>query len=195
MPSLNADYWNERYLHHDTPWDIGSVSPPLQHFFEQLPDKNMRILIPGAGHAHEVGYLFQQGFTEVYVCDWAHQALQEFLNDYPDFPQDHLLEEDFFKLKGQYDLIVEQTFFCALLPKQRPDYARKMHTLLFPDGCLMGLLFAEEFPFEGPPFGGTKAAYLSYFEPFFQVQRMEIAPDSIRPRAGREFFFLLKKEN
>jgi hypothetical protein len=36
-----------------------------------------------------------------------------------------LLEADFFDLKGTYDLILEQTMFCAIDPQSCMEYAKK----------------------------------------------------------------------
>ena len=55
---LDAEYWNNRYISHDFKWDLGEVSDPLKHYFDQLTDTNLHILIPGAGNAHEAEYLF-----------------------------------------------------------------------------------------------------------------------------------------
>lgn len=61
-----------------------------------------------------------------------------------------------FSLKDSFDLIIEQTFFCALDPKLRPEYAVKMAELLKPGGRLVGVLFNDTLNNDKPPFGGTK---------------------------------------
>jgi SAM-dependent methyltransferase len=189
---LTAESWNRRYLDANTPWDLGDVSPPLKQWIDRFPSKELKILIPGAGKAHEATYLFESGFQQVFVCDWAEEAMAHFREQSPDFPESQLLVRDFFELAPAYDIILEQTFFCALHPSQRPDYARKCAELLVEGGLLGGLLFAHPFPFEGPPFGGTKEEYLTYLEPHFEVLEMEVSPHSVKPRAGRELFFLCK---
>ena len=192
MP-LDPDYWNARYEDGNTPWDIGGISPQLQLFFNQLESKDLRILIPGAGNAWEAQYLHQAGFQHVYVCDWAAKALDNFKKKAPDFPTDHLLQGDFFQLNWKGDLLIEQTFFCAITPDLRPNYGRKAADLLVDGGRIAGLLFARPFPFEGPPFGGTKEEYISYFEPYFSIDHMAISQHSIRPRLGNELFFHFRK--
>src|SRR5438270_14029085 len=128
-PELNADYWNKAYLDKDTGWDIGQPSTPLKEYFVSLTDKNIRILIPGAGNAYEGEYLLQNGFTNVTILDYAAEAIENFKKRIPDHKSARLLCEDFFLHKGKYDLIVEQTFFCALDPSLRKAYADKMATL------------------------------------------------------------------
>ncbi len=190
---LSPAYWEQRYREGYTPWNIGHVSPPLRRFMEDIEDKATRILIPGAGHAHEAAYLHQQGFTQVWVCDWAPSAFQGLLEEAPDFPRAHLLVADFFALDMEVDIILEQTFFCAIDPQLRSAYARKAAQLLRPGGILAGLLFAEPFEQPGPPFGGTAAEYRPYFEPYFDILHMDLAPDSIKPRLGRELFVEMRR--
>lgn len=191
--SLDADFWEQHYEQGHTPWDIGQVSPPIRQYLDGLTDKDLLILIPGAGHAHEAAYLHRQGFRRVMVCDWAPSAFKPLLEQAPDFPQEHLLVSDFFELELQADLVLEQTFFCAILPQQRAAYARQAAQLLKPGGILAGLLFAEPFEKQGPPFGGTAEEYTGYFLPWFHIERMELCEASIKPRLGRELFIELKK--
>ena len=74
MDKLTREYWNNRYLKGNTGWDIGEVSTPLKDLIDRLSDKNLRILIPGAGRAYEAIYLYKKGFQNVFVCDWAAEA-------------------------------------------------------------------------------------------------------------------------
>lgn len=190
---FDAGYWEKRYEEGYTGWDTGAVTTPLKTYFDQLVDKNLRILIPGGGNSYEAEYLFRLGFGNVWVVDVAHAPLQNLLTRCPDFPKHQLIQGDFFDLKPGYDLIVEQTFLCALEPAFRPAYARKMAELLNPGGKLMGLLFDDVLNTEHPPFGGNKAEYEVYFKPYFHFKYFETAYNSIKPRAGRELFILLEK--
>lgn len=192
--SLDATYWQDRYSHHDTPWDIGSVSPPLRHFFDNLPDKKACILIPGAGNAYEAVYLHEQGFDNVWVCDWAPQAFEHLNAFAPDFPNERKLVADYFELDLKVDLIVEQTFFCAIHPDLRRDYARKSAQLLKPSGILAGLLFSVDFEKEGPPFGGSAQEYEAIFSDHFDILDLSPCSLSIGPRAGRELWVHFKKK-
>ena len=100
----------------------------------------------------------------------------------------------FFDFEGSFDLIIEQTFFCALHPSLRKAYAEKMHQLLQPNGKLVGLLFDFPLTEEGPPFGGSLQEYDSYFSPLFKIDLLERAYNSIPPRAGKELFLKLLKK-
>ncbi|MCB2407595.1 methyltransferase domain-containing protein [Hymenobacter lucidus] len=200
MPSdlpLDATYWNARYTLGQTGWDTGAITPPLRDYFQQLTlPVTARILIPGAGRGYEAEYLHGAGYENVWVADIAPEALRDLHQRVPGFPAEHLLEQDFFALPTTppYDLIVEQTFFCALEPRLRPAYARQCAALLRPGGTLMGLLFNTEFDKPGPPFGGSGAEYESYFAPYFDFVHFEPAYNSIKPRQGKELFICLKKK-
>jgi orotidine-5'-phosphate decarboxylase len=63
METLTAEFWNEKYLNQQTGWDLGEVSPPIKTYIDQITNKDLRILIPGAGHAYEANYLLENGFT------------------------------------------------------------------------------------------------------------------------------------
>ena len=189
---FNAAYWQQRYTQNHTGWDTGSITPPLKNYFDQLQNKALRILIPGCGNAYEAEYLYRNGFENVYLVDVAEAPLRNFAHRVPDFPQEQLLLQDFFELEGKYDLIVEQTFFCALDPALRAAYARKMASLLSPKGKLVGLLFNTTFEKPGPPFGGNREEYRNYFAPYFNFKHFETAYNSIAPRQGNELFMVLE---
>ncbi|QJX45711.1 SAM-dependent methyltransferase [Hymenobacter taeanensis] len=195
--TLDAAYWQQRYATSQTAWDTGAVTPPLQDYFAQLgaPDAR-RVLIPGAGRAYEAEYLHHAGYPNIFVAEVAAAPLQDLLQRVPDFPPSHLLQQDFFQLPATppYDMIVEQTFFCALDPSLRPAYARQCAHLLRPGGTLVGLLFDTTFSQPGPPFGGSREEYRAYFEPYFKFVHFETATNSIGPRQGRELFICLRKK-
>ncbi|PVW15078.1 methyltransferase domain-containing protein [Marixanthomonas spongiae] len=191
---LNEHYWDNRYKNNDIKWDIGYVSTPLKTYFDQLTDKNLKILIPGGGNSYEAEYLHNIGFTEVYVVDVSETALQNIRKRVPTFPSEKLIHQDFFKLEETFDLIIEQTFFCALDPSLRDDYVLKMHQLLKPKGKLVGLLFNFPLTKDGPPFGGSETEYKKRFSPLFDIKIMETSYNSIPQRQGNELFFILQKK-
>ncbi|GAL72269.1 hypothetical protein [Jejuia pallidilutea] len=121
------NYWSKRYQQHNTGWDIGVPSTPLKTYIDQLENKNLKILIPGAGNSYEAEYLFKNGFKNTYVLDIANAPLIAFQKRVPHFPSEQIIKGDFFKHKGIYDLVLEQTFFCSFppLPENRKQYALK----------------------------------------------------------------------
>lgn len=191
---LSGDFWQERYTTGTTGWDMGAVSPPLQSIIDGLPDKQARILIPGCGNAWEARYLVEQGFTRITVIDIAPapvEALKAALGESHQ-PNCQVILGDFFHHAGEYDVILEQTFFCAIDPQLRKQYVHKMHELLHPNGMLTGVLFRTPFEKPGPPFGGTADEYRSTFEPLFHIDTMETCANSHPARAGNELLVRFK---
>ena len=168
---LSKQYWNNRYLTDDFKWDIGYPSPPLIEYTMQLQNKNLKILIPGAGNSYEAEYLYNHGFKNVYVLDFAQQALDNFKNRVPNFPVQQLINQNFFEHHGQYDLILEQTFFCALHPSLRHQYAQHMNNLLKQGGKLVGVLFNDALNETQPPFGGIKIRINYCLKEYLKLKR------------------------
>ncbi len=190
---MTKNYWSQRWQENNTPWDMGTASPPLTGYLQQVTNKEHRILIPGAGSSHEILWLWENGFKNAFVLDIAQEPLDILADKLPAEAAKNLMYGDFFEHSETYDLIVEQTFFCALPPELRIDYAKKMAQLLNPGGKLFGVLFDFPLTEKGPPYGGNKAEYLDYFEPIFTVAKMERCYNSIKPRADKELFFELIK--
>ena len=101
---------------------------------------------------------------------------------------------DFFELSDTFDLIIEQTFFCALNPELREKYVQKMHALLKDNGKIIGLLFQFPLTEQGPPFGGSKSEYENLFKDHFTIKKLETAYNSIKPRENNELFFIFEKK-
>ena len=188
---LDEDFWSLKYRKGETGWDTGGITTPLRTYFDQIEDKSMSILIPGCGNAYEAEYLFQKGFENISLVDISIDPLRVFKFRVPDFPEDHLLHRDFFDLKGSWDLVIEQTFFCAIDPSLRNKYAEHCKQIIKPGGKLVGVLFDDPLFDNRPPFGGSKEDYLPIFEPHFEIKVFERCYNSIRPRKGRELFINL----
>jgi methyl halide transferase len=191
---LDRAYWENRYLKNEIGWNIGRVSTPLKTYADQLEDKSLKILIPGAGNSYEAEYLWNRGFKNLYVVDIASQPLKNLKERVKDFPNTQLLNIDFFELDNSFDLIIEQTFFCALNPTLRFSYSQQMHKLLKPQGKLIGLLFDFELTSSGPPFGGSTAEYRALFKTKFKIKKLERSINSIKERQGKELFFIFEKK-
>ncbi|NHM07583.1 methyltransferase domain-containing protein [Flavobacterium sp. CYK-4] len=189
---LDQAYWDNQYIAHSTGWDLGQVAPPIQSYINQYPNKEARVLIPGCGNTYEAEYLLAQGFQNITVIDIAPSLVQTLKEKFQDNPNISVVLGDFFEHQGQYDLIIEQTFFCALPPQMRERYVWKMHQLLAENGKLAGLLFNREFE-AGPPFGGNQESYKLLFQKAFVLNVMEVSHDSVAARADAELRFEFQK--
>lgn len=191
---LNQSYWDSKYQNQETGWDLGQVSPPIKTYFEQIENKDSKILIPGCGNAYEADFLLKAGFTNITLIDISPTLTNALFQQYSNNPNINIINKDFFELQDSFDLIIEQTFFCALNPNLRQQYVKKMHVLLNPNGRIVGLLFASKFHKPGPPFGGELKEYQELFEPYFNIKTMATCYNSFEKRMGNELFINLIKQ-
>ncbi|MCB0848824.1 MAG: methyltransferase domain-containing protein [Bacteroidetes bacterium] len=193
---LDVSFWNQRWISGQTGWDIGYASPPLVKFMEGYPNKDAAILIPGCGNAYEAAHFADNGFSNITLVDISEEAVSRLREKFKHTPQIKIHCEDFFKHQGKYDLILEQTFFCAQVLQRREEYVKKMASLLNKTGKLAGVLFGVSFGESGPPFGGDEKEYRELFSAEFHIDKLEPCYNSIAPRAGSELFFVFtKKQN
>lgn len=191
---LSQEYWDARHRLGDTPWDIGYAAPALVHYFTSQDLHNKKILIPGAGLGHEAQWLAEHfPDSQITVLDISPSLIDYLENEWDAYSHIQLVCGDFFEHQGQYDFIMEQTFFCALNPELREKYFQKMNELLVPGGRLAGLWFHCDFDQQGPPFGGNAEDYLKECRPYFTEFYVDFRPESIAPRKEREVFMELKK--
>jgi SAM-dependent methyltransferase len=190
---LNKEYWDNRYSEGNTGWDVGEATTPLKEYINQLTNKDTAILIPGGGSAYEAQYLAEKGFTDITVLDISEEVVDELKKRFANDAHVKVLQGDFFEHKGTYDLVLEQTFFCALNPVLRKNYYEQMHNILNARGKIAGVMFGVEFEKEGPPFGGNKQEYKVLMENYFRPKTLELCYNSIPQRAGNELFVILER--
>ena len=114
-------------------------------------------------------------------------------------PQIHIsqvLHKDFFEFQQNdfFDVIIEQTFFCAINPRLREKYITKAQTLLTDEGKIIGLLFNKKLDTEPPPVGGTIEEYEILFSKKFIIQKLEKVNNSITHRKGHELWIEFMKK-
>mgnify|MGYP001160625470 FL=1 len=189
---LDQTYWDNQYKANATGWDLGKVSPPIKSYIDTIENKEVKILIPGCGNTYEAEYLLEQGFTNVTVIDIAPTLVENLKQKFANHKNITIVLGDFFEHKGEYDYIIEQTFFCALPPILRQRYVWKMHQLLSDRGKLAGLLFNREFEVS-PPFGGNLKEYEHLFRNAFVFNSISLAKNSIPARENTELFIEFQK--
>ena len=195
---LTPEFWGAKYRVADWGWDLGQVSPPFVKVWESGLLKPGRMLIPGCGRGWEALYFAEKGF-KVTALDFAPEALieverraneagleidecrQDFLNLSPE-------------LIGCFDVILEQTCFCAIHPTQRPRYVAAAKSCLKPGGELIGLFYSTR-ERGGPPFDTDPEDVRRLFEPFFELEHFALTPNSHPRRLGQEWLGMFRKKS
>jgi hypothetical protein len=191
---FSPSYWEDRYNQDDSPWDLREASPPLVHFLNSWQDHHASVLIPGGGRGYELDWMMQQGFSKVKLIDWSQSALDMLKQRHPHLSNEQLICQDFFQHRQKYSLILEQTFFCALPPEMRPQYAAHMSELLSPNGVLAGVWFDFPLTEKGPPFGGSAAEYRQLLDPYFIIESISPCVQSHPSRSGKELFIIARRK-
>jgi len=189
-----ADFWNQRYLDGDMGWDLGEPSPPLLALHQTQVIAPCRVAIPGCGNGWEVVWAASQGYT-VTAIDFAPQALAALRTKLDGAGVDAALVcADLFNLPepldGGFDLVLEQTCFCAIDPARRPEYVRAVRRLLKPGGRLVGLFYACGGE-SGPPFTTTPKQVRELFGEHFEIDSLSLTAHSHPRRAGEEWLGVL----
>lgn len=152
--SLLAEEWNKRYLHSNTPWDLGQPSEELRYRLSELPlHHQARILVPGCGRGHDAALLAEAGF-DVTGIDWSEEAVAQARQRYG--KRVHFFAGNAFTQPwdAPFDAVFEHTFFCALSPADWPQYGTWLTQVLAPDGLLFGI-FWNHGQAGGPPYSVT----------------------------------------
>jgi len=191
--STAPQFWDSRYLNNETGWDMKQVSPPLKAYIDSVENKDLKILIPGCGNAYEAEYLLDTGFKNATLIDFSKVVTDRLKDKYKGKPIS-IINENFFDLQGKYDLILEQTFFCALDPSLRKKYVEKCYDLLNDGGKIAGVLFNKKFAPTEPPFITTDEEYRKLFEPYFTFLKFDNCYISVAHRIGYELFFEFEKK-
>jgi thiopurine S-methyltransferase len=203
-PSENtAEYWEAVYRD-DAPngrprWDIGDVAPPLARVIASgmcpvAPPAE--VLVPGCGTGNDVAFLAAQGFGAVGV-DWAEAGVAAARERLASWPHAAVERADFFALpqrddfRESFELVVEHTFFVAIDPSRRADYAAVIEAVLRRrEGWYLGLFYNHRRP-GGPPFDATEEAIRATFaRPGWQLVHWEMPEDSVPHRQGKEWLGL-----
>ncbi len=186
--------WQEYYDQDDLRWDLGEVSPPLKRLWQEGVLGAGRMIIPGCGQGHEVLFFAEQGF-EVTGVDYTDGGVGLLRNNLQKAGlKAQVVQSDFFELDdshhGHYDLLLEQTFFCAIHPRDRTRYVDMARWLLKPGGLLAGLFYhtGED---DGPPYNTTQEDIQKNFSAGFEIVRLEKCDHSIEKRKDKEWLVVL----
>lgn len=188
--------WQRHYDENDMGWDLGQVAPPFVRLWEEGKLPLGKVLVPGCGRGHEVLFLAGNGFkvTGVDYSEGAVTYLKKSLIEQD--LEGQILHQDFFSLDDShdavYDLVIEQTFFCAISPRQRQSYVQHVARMLKPEGMLVGLFYHTDKE-GGPPYNTTLEDIETHFSGDFKILKIEKSADSAEQRKNKEWLAILKK--
>jgi methyl halide transferase len=190
--------WQRHYDEGDLGWDLGQVAPPFVRLLESKSILPGKTLIPGCGRGHEVIYLVENGF-EVTAVDYSSGAVDHLKSTVEERKlKCKVLHMDFFGISsdhnGVYDLLIEQTFFCAISPEQRSSYVSTVARVLKQGGMLAGLFYHTGEKEGGPPFNTTREDILKHFSDSFEIRELSKAEDSAEQRKDKEWLVILVKK-
>lgn len=160
MAGPTREFWEQRFLEGQTPWDRGQANPQLAAWLAEGRLAPCRVLVPGCGSGYEVEALAAAGF-QVTALDYAPQAIARVRERLQAAAlQAELVEADALQWQPSrpFDAVYEQTCLCALYPDQWRDYADQLHRWVRPGGHLYALFVqllrpgAAEGRIEGPPY-------------------------------------------
>jgi SAM-dependent methyltransferase len=188
--------WQRHYEENDLGWDLGQVAPPFVKLWQEEKLPLGKVLVPGCGRGHEVVFLAENGF-DVTAIDFSSGAVTYLKNALKKRNlEGRILHQDFFSLdkshEGVYDLVLEQTFFCAISPKQRRDYVLNVSRILKPGGILVGLFYHTDEQ-GGPPYNTTREDIEMHFSKKFEIQELDKTSLSTEQRKDKEWLGILKK--
>ena len=191
--------WQRRYEQNDTPWDKGAPAPALVRYLEKKAITG-RVLVPGCGKGHEVRALANQPDCAAVGLDLSPAAVAEasrLAAQSGTASSASFIVGDFFHLpaemKGSFDWVVEHTCFCAIEPRQRPDYILAASSALRAAGKIFGIFYLNPDTETGPPFAVSTEELTNLFEPHFRLLEQWVPMESFPGRENRELIRIMQK--
>ncbi len=211
-------YWQGRFEHSDTPWELGHASSALFEAQEALSAAGIplphgsSVVIPGCGTGSDAIELARRGFR-VTAIDWSPHAIAG-LRDRAIATS---VESEITPVAGNFfevpprtvDALAEHTFFCAIDPSMRGAYAERAAQWVRPGGVLFGNFFVLE-PSRaaalpelsmsdrgsGPPFASTRESVVRDLSPHFECVLLQPTrfPESDR-RPGMEWIGIFRRKS
>ena len=205
MPHLGASpKWEQMWsagIGKGRAFDVGGPSKTLVGALAKggfATGPGTRALVPGCGRAYDAIELARAGFDSVTAidlsataCEAAREELQSFSSLSPEcaslVSKVDIQCADFFTFQGEYDLVWDCTFLCALVPEMRQEWAAMYKGLLRENGILWTCIFPIGKPPGGPPFELTVDLVKGLLEPAgFEASevREDLPPDELHTPGG-----------
>jgi SAM-dependent methyltransferase len=163
MAGPDSDFWQQRFLSGNMPWDRSATSPQLLAWLDDgaLDAAHLGgpIAVPGCGSGYEVATLAERGF-EVVALDYAAAAVALTRQRLPAESAVKVEQADVLHWAPDVPLVAvyEQTCLCALHPDLWVAYAAQLQRWLRPGGKLFALFMqarrddAARGLVQGPPY-------------------------------------------
>lgn len=196
----NPDFWQERYIDDNIPWDTKTTTPALINSIEHSTSKKIAIL--GCGYSKDSIFLANKNH-KVYSVDFASQPIEYLTTIKNKYNIDTLnpIKGDIFDLPNLYpkffDIVLEYTCFCAIMPSKRLEYVKLVSKILNKNGKFISLFFPikkRESYQAGPPFYVNLEETLSMFKNKFDIIKIDKNVESIKPRKGLESLVVMVKK-
>jgi len=190
--------WNEAWRAGRTPWDEGKSPPALHELLERGRVPSGRIFVPGCGTGYDLATLARED-REVVGLDLSEIARDAFEREHPELPGKVRYEvADFFTFEdgAAFDFAWDYTFFCALDPERRPDWAATMTRSLAPGAVLATLIFPFEDPIsdrQGPPWPINTDVVRAALSDAFELVEARRVSESHPGREGQEVLALWRQ--
>jgi hypothetical protein len=190
--SNQPEFWDERFQQGFTPWNRDAVPQALQDFVahsEKPVFGTHHCLIPGCGHAHELGFLSEAGW-QVTAIDFSSSAVATAKSQVGKWAA-RVQQADFFKFipEQALTLIYERAFFCALPPVMRRAVVERWAALLPVGAKLIGFFLlddAEGASKKGPPFRTHPQEFQTLMQQYFACLEDAEVSDSLAVFEGKE---------
>lgn len=187
-------------------FDAGRSCPHLEPFLKQK--KHMLVdttaVIPGCGRGYDVETFakYCKEVTGIELAQTAVVAAKEYLGDKHDNAQ--VIQGNFLEDSGnievQYDVGYDYTFFCALHPDMRDNWAKAWSKTIQKGGILITSMFPvlpeDSRDQTGPPWPVWPDLYTEHLQKYgFTLESLEKVPhDGSHPgREGKEYLGVWKR--
>ena len=198
---MDRAFWQALYDTNDTRFDLRGPSTPFTDWLDAAQPRPGRAIVPGCGRGHDVVELARRGweaigvdFAPTAIADGRIGALVAGVAERARF-----VEEDVFGLGPQhdqsFDLLFEQTCYCAIEAHRRDEYARLAARLVKPGGVLAFVVFPVDGRTGGPPFNiGVDEVPLRFAASFDLVSIGPPPRASAPARTGKELFAVFRRK-
>lgn len=191
-------FWNELYKNNNDGWDLKTPNPVFIDIISGNKFINpCKLLITGSGKGYDAIAASKLGY-EVTAVDFSPYAMNYASNTaIKEGVSIDFLNEDIFLLsdeyKNKFDVVYEYTTLCAINPKRREEFIKKITSTIKINGKFIVLLFPVDGREGGPPFSIDITDFYIIAKKYLNLEFFLRNINSVKPRKGKEVLFIFKK--